>query len=73
MIRILFSVLAIAALIWCIGWIRRQSRLKLIEEMKPEELVDAVIRRDISILEVPPAHRKEVDQMLKEIQAELEQ
>jgi len=72
MIRIFLFLAAVGALAWGIGWIRRQNRLKLIEEMDPPELVDAVIRREISILEVPRRHREAVGRMLEEIQAELE-
>ena len=72
MFRIVLILLAVGALAWGLGWIRRQSRVRLIEEMGPKELVDAVIRREISILEVPRRHREEVDRMLKEIYAELE-
>lgn len=72
MFRIILILLAVGALVWGLGWIRRQSRVRLIEEMGSKELVDAVIRREISILEVPQRHRNEVDGMLKEIQDELE-
>ncbi|QTA80680.1 Uncharacterized protein dnl_29910 [Desulfonema limicola] len=40
--------------------------------MSPDELLDAVIRREISIFEVPVKHRDAVDKMIDELRRELD-
>jgi len=41
--------------------------------MTHDELVDAIIRREIFILEVPPGKREAVNKILEEIQEELDE
>ncbi len=72
MFRLIVIFLAVAAVVYMVRWLKGQKRLKQIDEMTEEELVDAVIRRDISILEVPREHRDSVKETLEEIQSELD-
>ena len=72
MFRLIVIFLAVAAVVHMVRWLKGQKRLKQIDEMTEEELVDAVIRRDISILEVPREHRDSVKETLEEIQSELD-
>lgn len=71
MFRILTIIFAIGIIIFAVQWLREQQRRRDIDEMTPDELVDAVIRRDISILEVPARHREKVQSMLDEIRREI--
>lgn len=72
MFRLITILLAVGAVAFAVKWYRRQRRADMIEEMSPDELVDAIIRREISVLEVPPEHREAVNRMLREIQKELD-
>ena len=72
MFRLIVIFLAVAAVVHMVRWLKGQKRLKQIDEMTEEELVEAVIRRDISILEVPREHRDSVKETLEEIQSELD-
>ena len=72
MFRLIVILLAVAAVVSMVRCLKGQKRLKQIDEMTEEELVDAVIRREISILEVPREHRDSVKETLEEIQSELD-
>lgn len=73
MIRFILILMAIATIIYAVQWHRQQRRLKDIREMTHDELVDAIIRREISILEVPSGKREAVNKLLGEIQEELDE
>ncbi|PID73799.1 MAG: hypothetical protein CSB33_01885 [Desulfobacterales bacterium] len=70
MFRLVLIVAALAILIAAGVQFRRQFRRKAIEDMSADDLVDAIIRREISILEVPPEQKEEVDRQLEEIRKE---
>ncbi len=72
MIRLFLIFCAFCLMVYVLRRYRQEQRQKDIEQMTPDELVSAVIRREISILEVPKAHRKTVNRLLHEIQQELD-
>lgn len=72
MIQLLIPLLAFAVLGYSLYWFRGQTRAKRISQMNNEELVDAIIARKISILEVPQERREAVNTSLQEIQSELD-
>jgi len=72
MIRVITILIAIGAIIYMVRWYREQKRLENTGQMTPDELVEAIIRRKISVLEVPTEHREAVNEMLREIQSELD-
>ncbi|MEZ4525184.1 MAG: hypothetical protein R2941_04615 [Desulfobacterales bacterium] len=72
MIRVITILIAVGAIVYMVRWYREQKRQENAGRMTPDELVEAIIRRQISILEVPPEHREAVDEMLREIQSELD-
>ncbi|MEE4359060.1 MAG: hypothetical protein V2I97_21510 [Desulfococcaceae bacterium] len=72
MIRLITILMAVAAIIYMVRWYREQTRINEVQKMTTDELVEAVIRRKISILEVPSEHREAVNEMLQEIQSELD-
>jgi len=72
MIRLIVILSGIGLILFLVFWFKNQNRIYEIGQMTPEELVDAVIRREISVLEVPKAHRETVNTRLAEIQKELD-
>ncbi|MDM8549100.1 hypothetical protein QUF72_03435 [Desulfobacterales bacterium HSG2] len=73
MIRFVLILLAIATIIYAVHWYRQQRRSKDIRMMTHDELVEAIIMREISILEVPSGKREAVNKILGEIQEELDE
>ncbi|MGE0084762.1 MAG: hypothetical protein AB7S75_10095 [Desulfococcaceae bacterium] len=72
MIRVITIFIAAGAIVYMVRWYREQKRLENAGRMTPDELVEAIIRRKISVLEVPPEHREAVNGILREIQSELD-
>lgn len=72
MIRLIVILSGIGLILYMVFWFKNQKRIYEIGQMTPEELVDAVIRREISVLEVPKTHRETVNTRLAEIQKELD-
>ena len=72
MIRLIVILSGIGLILFLVFWFKNQKRIYEIAQMTPEELVDAVIRPEISVLEVPKAHRETVNARLAEIQKELD-
>jgi hypothetical protein len=72
MIRLIAILAALGAIGYAVHWYHQLKRTEFIGNMGPDELVDAVIRREISVLEVPPIHRNTVNQLLAEIQRDLD-
>lgn len=72
MFKLITILLAIGAVGYAVYWIKQLRRSDEIEDMSSEELVDAIIRREISILEVPQKHRDSVDNMIDELRRELD-
>ena len=72
MFRFILILLAIGVIIYAVHWYRQQQRSEQIRQMTNDELVDAIIQRDISILEVPSEKRDAVNEILKGIQDELD-
>ncbi|QTA84548.1 Uncharacterized protein dnm_005450 [Desulfonema magnum] len=65
-------MLAIATIVYAVNWYKQEQRSKQISEMTCDDLVDAIITREISILEVPAEHREAVNEILQEIQEQLD-
>lgn len=72
MLRLITILMAIGAVAYAVCWFRQLRRSEDIENMSPDELIDAIIRREISILEVPLKHRETVDDMIMEIRKEMD-
>ncbi|GBC60604.1 hypothetical protein DENIS_1561 [Desulfonema ishimotonii] len=72
MFRLISILAAVGAIVYAIRWYKKQLRKEDIDRMSPDDLVDAIIRREISILEVPSGHRDAVNRTLKKIQEELD-
>ncbi len=72
-IKFVLVMLAIATIVYAAHWCRQERRSKQISQMTHDDLVDAIIRREISILEVPVRHRDAVNEILQEIQEKLDE
>ncbi|WP_207680985.1 hypothetical protein [Desulfonema magnum] len=72
MIKFVLVMLAIATIVYAVNWYKQEQRSKQISEMTCDDLVDAIITREISILEVPAEHREAVNEILQEIQEQLD-
>ena len=77
MYRYILATIAVCAVSYLIGFLvyhgRARSRIQNVRNMDPDDLVTAISNRQISILEVPKHHRKEVTRKLKEIQEAMDQ
>lgn len=72
MIRFVLFLVAVGTIVHVARWYAKEKRSKRIVRMTPDELVEAIIRRDISVLEVPPEKRASVNEILEEIQDEMD-
>lgn len=70
--RLIFILAALVVVYLGGRWLWRQNQAKKISHMSVEELVDAIIAKEISILEVPRSKRSQVESALKEIQQEID-
>lgn len=73
MFRLLLFIILIGIIVLIFGQFREKRRKKEIEHMSVDDLVTAIIRKEISILEVPPNQREKVESILREVQTELDQ
>ncbi len=73
MTKLILFILAVGTICYSVYWYRAKSRLKAIHQMSVDELVEAVIKREISILEVPKENRNSVNSLLEEIQSDLDE
>jgi len=72
MFKLITILIALGAIGYAIYWLKQLKRADDIDNMSPDELVDAIIRREISIIEVPRRHRITVDRMIDELRRELD-
>lgn len=72
MFKLITILIALGTAGYAIYWIKQSKRSDDIDKMSPDELLDAVIRREISIFEIPVKHRDAVDKMIDELRRELD-
>ena len=72
MIKTLIVLLAIIGIIYFYKSSKRQKWVKNIDEMDTEELVEAILKGEISVVEVPESKRDAVNLALEDVKKKME-